>query len=189
MENKFEEMDQWMMKASRDVREQKISQKELNAFHESVMSKIMIQQPSHWSLPYTGLMFAAAFSLAIILGTVFYLHQVQVSKTEEKPVKVEVKLITAPMIPSPAVNDQAAHVTAMPQAPTPVMSQPAVSTAIPIFQEMEILEEIEALKELGVWTEEDEEEAGIPVEAAFIELENYAGEKQPSVMLSPPART
>ena len=49
--------------------------------------------------------------------------------------------------------------------------QGALNDGAPPVTEAEILSDIEALKELGVWTEEDEEKLGILAEERFSELE------------------
>lgn len=191
MEDKFGKMDKWMMNASREVREQRISRKELDAFHEEVMKKIAASQTSGWKLPFPGMMMAAGFSLAVILGAAFYLNQVRVVP-EEKPVKAEVKLVTEPLVPAPQIKEPAMpepiSIPVISQAAPAALSQqvPASAPAV-LAKEEDLLQEIEALKELGLWTEEDEEEAGIPVETAFAELENYFGEAPSQAPIPVPA--
>ncbi len=194
MENDFEKMDEWMMKASRRAREQKVPQKELDAFHEGVMKKIVDGSRPGFGMPFAGFVFAGAFTAAVVLGAAFYFRQVTVTPDVAAPVRAEVTLVTPTDVPLPEIP--VSPIIQTPPVPAlvtvqPIMDMPGFSKIEdPAFKDEDILEEIEALKELGVWSEEDEEEAGIPIEAAFLELESYSGDSQPSGVMTPPsART
>ena len=73
-----------------------------------------------------------------------------------------------------------------PIAPVPVFSEPS-GPPLAEFRESNIIQEIEALKELGLWTDEDEEAIGIPAEQAFSEMEiafDDAGNQGPSITIA-----
>ncbi len=65
-------------------------------------------------------------------------------------------------------------------APAP---EPA-SAQLKELEESDIVSEIEALKELGVWTDEDETAIGIPADTALGDLE-YGLESDPAITFSP----
>lgn len=167
-QDEFEKMDDSMLKTFRPLREQKFSKAEMDDFHAKVMKQIADRPIPQAGFPYAGLVTAAAFSAAVIFAAAFYFHQLQVPPHQEAPVKAKVvRTIPIPEIPAPQIS-----------VPAPV-----------VIAEEDLLAEIEALKELGVWTEEDEEEAGIPVEAAFLELARYAEDfQQPSPAAPPSSR-
>lgn len=174
------------MKAARASREKQFSQNEMDQFHTDVMKKVSSLPARGAGMPFAGLALTAVFALSVIGAAVFYLNRVPVEKMESTPVKADVRLVTPPIV-SPVVTEivDRMNTPAVPsQVPAPLMKRETETQAPAAgVKEDELLEEIEALKELGVWTEEDEEEAGIPVEAAFLELANYVSDNQSSVAM------
>lgn len=171
MNDDFIKLDEWMLDTTRRERERRVPEKDLTGFQEEVMRKIMARQHQGFSIPYGGLAMVSVFSLAVILGAVFYLNGTP-SKKETPRVSSSAAPVTAPVVqkvilPVPAV---------IPNIPVTVpeveVSKPAANMSQPAtLSESEILDEIEALKELGVWTEDDEDRAGIPVEVIFADLD------------------
>lgn len=159
MSDDFKKLDDWMMDAAKNTREQKIPEGELKDFHEGVMRKIMERQNAGAGFPYMGLAFVAALSLAVTFGAVIYMKSVKV-----EPVTQEEASEIKPVAAAPVLQQE------IPEIKTPV-PQPKVQASAPALNEAEIIDEIEALKELGAWTEEDEAEAGIPVEVTFGDLD------------------
>ncbi len=171
MNDDFIKLDEWMLEATRREREGRVPEKDLLGFQEGVMRKIMERQRRGFGFPSMGLAMVSVFSLAVIFGAVVYLNRMP-SKKETPVVSSAPAPVAAPVIKKvilPVAN-------VIPNIPVTVpevkVSGPSVSVSQPsLLSESEIMEEIEALKELGAWTEEDEERAGIPVEVSFADLD------------------
>ena len=72
---------------------------------------------------------------------------------------------------APGVTPAPSLVSSLAEPAKPVqVSAPAPKAKVPL-SDQEIFSEIEALRELGAWSEEDEEAIGIPAESIFSELE------------------
>ena len=158
MDNDFKKMDDWMMDAARQEREKRVPEKDMKEFHDGVIKKILERQRHGIGMPYVGLGMAGVLSLALILGLVIYLRPNPAAKVKpavEQPIAVS----------STTVQEKASSVEA---------------AAPPPMTESSLVEDIEALKELGVWTDQDEEEAGIPVEVIFSDLETGLTLQQPA---------
>jgi hypothetical protein len=170
MNDDFKKLDEWMMNASKKAREKKVPEKDLQDFHDNVMKKILERQNAAPGFPYAGLAAVAAFSLAVIFGAVMYMHSVKVEKNEtEKAQTVENQRLDA-------IHSGPSHYASLDgkddgkQFMSGSLSSAEGPTRVPLT-EASIVDEIEALKEIGAWTEEDEAEAGIPVEVTFGDLE------------------
>jgi hypothetical protein len=191
MSDDFKKLDDWMMDAAKREREQRVPEKDLQAFHDGVMKKILERGNRGFGMPYAGFAAAAALTFAMVLGTVIYIQNVRVPVSEESAklsqngTRAQARVEKEPMLA--AVKTPAAvfyrEPVSQPQAsPAPK----ALAVQPPPLTESDIVDEVEALKELGVWTEDDEAEAGIPVEVTFGDLEAAFEGAQPSIPQGPP---
>ena len=149
MNREFEKMDSEMMEIFKPARNQAMPEGLLKNFSARVESKIL-KGNIRAGLGGGGLAAwgFAFFILAVVLWRVL---------PAQGPAAVPVPVI---VLESPALRVP----PGAKQSPVPHdVSAPATET--------EILSDIEALKELGVWTEEDEEKIGILAEERFSELE------------------
>ncbi len=156
MSDNFEKLDEWMMEVTRAAREKKVPEKDRQGFQESVMRKIAERQIVSPGIPYFGVSVMAAICVLAVLGVIWMSRPATAPapKTEVKPF-VQAQP-AAPMTSAPVIISQEAKPAAVSKKP---------------MTEQEILNDIEALRELDSWTEQDEEEAGIPVEVTFSDLD------------------
>ena len=154
MSQDFEKLDKEMMEKMKNLREQKMPEGLLWNFGAQVERKILARQARPTGM---GLGWASLFAA----GLAFLLFGVAVWKL--LPARPRV-------VPVPVT----ASVTSIPAVSAPVILRPkAEESTRDILRSApaEIVNEIEALKEIGVWTDEDEEKIGIALEETFDELE------------------
>lgn len=151
MNGDFEEVDREMMAALKGMRDQKMPEGLLKDFSAGVERKILERKirPAGSGAGWVGVfVFCFAF---LIFGVVLW-KLFPVSKPQVIPVPVTVTMTAS-----------------VPGASKPEGGIPG-KIKMPL-NEAEITSEIEALRELGVWTEEDEEKLGIVMEETLSELE------------------
>ncbi len=149
----FEKMDEAWMQALRSVREKKVPNNILRNFDVLVAQRIIHQQKENpvfaggWALVLLP-------ALAIVLAVGIWRFFPEFKKPSP----------TVPALTSQFVQPEPLKVEAV-EALVPA----AISVAD--LHEEEIADEIEALKDLGVWTDEDESSVGILPENTFDELD------------------
>ncbi len=168
MDNKeFEKLDQDLMKGLSGLREKQVPQEIRKNFKRSVEERILgLGRPAPFSFSvFVVPACVLVFGLALCW---FYLRPKHV-----EPLVAEPKPMVKAEMPKVETAKPEAKSSAVVIPEKPVM----VSVAKPAeINENELLEEIEALKELGVWTDEDEKDIGISTDQLFEELEIMAGE-------------
>ncbi len=179
----FEKMDKDFLSSLKNVRERKVPEAVRRNFKRSVEERLASSvRPGGFSLSFLILP-----ALAVVFGAVLcwiYLKPVP-SGREMIPAEAEAQKneiapqmagapLPAPGFKAPALSagaQKAIHsnvqIDDQPSAKQPELSQ---------ITESNIVSEVELLKELGVWTEKDEEEVGITSDQIFEELETLAGE-------------
>ncbi len=174
----FEKMDQEWMRKLEGARERKVPDSVRAGFRKSVEDRIF----------KAGRGFSFAFAPAlvplVILGagialSWFYLRPQQ----PLVPVQVEDRIQQPQARTAVISNEQNRTFKPAPptqqsgfQAVTEKAAAPVPAALTPELTESNIVEEIEMLKELGVWTEDDETEIGVSADQIFEELETMAGE-------------
>jgi hypothetical protein len=178
MSDEFNKLDDWMMEIVKPEREKRLSEEDLKGFHDDVMKRVIERQNRGFGSPYVGFAFAAALSLAVIFGAVLYMRSVNIEKEKIAetggPVKTNAEKKPAPQYAAIDKRDSGKEFL------SGSLSNASLPQAAPLT-EANILDEIEALKELGSWTEEDEAEAGIPADVTFADLEVGGQTNQPQV--------
>ncbi len=172
----FDKLDRDLMKGLQTLREKPVPQEIRRNFRRSVEERILeIGRPPLFSWQ-TALIPAAVLVLGLALIVLFVKPRpVTVSpQMKEAPAviretaKSEVKIL-APALPMPSEVKREVQVDREIQNQNP-------QTQAAVVSESDLLSEIETLKELGVWTDEDEEEIGISSDQIFEELEILMGE-------------
>ena len=151
MADPFEKLDKEMMEALQEVRHQKIPEGLLRNFSTEVQRKIQER-----NIRPAGI--GLGLGIWVILALAFLTFGMVIWKL-------------LPPAPKPKVVPILMPVSQIPAAATPSSSAPPSKITPAPLTESEIISEIEALKELGVWTEEDEAKLGITLEETFSELE------------------
>lgn len=164
----FEKIDQELFEKLQEVREKKVPASLRSDFSLEIERRIEgMGRPFVFHPGYAILPICAVLGAALCW---FYL----------KP---------EPRVPEP---HPAVLISAAAQAPTekktftskPLIVSSAPSQSVPVVKESilpqitesNLVSELEVLKELGVWTEEDEQEIGISRDLIFEELETFAGD-------------
>jgi hypothetical protein len=171
----FEELDQQMMDFTKTSREKSVPKKELENFNSEVMKKIarFESEPPDFN---PLLISISLFCFLIMVSGMVFIHSVETGKIHPKKLQFLLPAPAAAMTHETiAVKLQPVPAPQVPPAviPAAVSSQPAQGQTVRSLNEEELIAEIEALRELGVWTEEDEEQAGMPVEVTFAETELF----------------
>ena len=156
----FKGLDDWMMTVTRGERQGHVPDKDLEDFHDEVMKKILERQRSGFGHPYAGFAVAAGISIAVIFSAILYIRLVPVEKPKPVAMEVTKQAAVSPIIPASVETVKAE-----------TLASQAKKAELPVFTEATLVDEIEALKELGAWTEDDEAEAGIPADVTFSDLE------------------
>ena len=172
----FEKMDREFLSSLKDVREKKVPEEIRRDFKRSVEERL-----ASAGQPGFGLSLLAAPALVLVLGAALCWVYLKPAPPVQENIPVETELqkketvteaLPAPMpvaapAPVPAAVRKIVHSDVQMNAQLPKLAQ---------ITESNIVNELEALKELGVWTEKDEEEIGITSDQIFEELETLAGE-------------
>ena len=150
MSQDFEKMDKEMMEALKELRGQKIPEGLLKDFSAGVEQKIRDRnvRPLGAGLGWTSF---------LALGVAFLVFGIVIWKLLPSRPRV---------IPIPARSAAESPAVFSTRATAPAAEKFSAPLA-----EAEISSEIEALRELGVWTDEDEQKLGIALEETFDELE------------------
>lgn len=177
----FEKMDREFLTHLRSVREKKVPEGIRRKFKSSVEERLLSSaRPGSFGLPF---IIAPAFVL--LLGAVMcwiYLKpagtvrenipgEMELQKkdiyvqTQAVPAEVSASTVVVPLAKKDIQSN--VQVVTMPKLNSPILSQ---------ITESNVVSELEALKELGVWSEKDEEEIGVSSDQIFEELETLAGE-------------
>lgn len=171
MVDDFKKMDEFFQKIFREQSENFSPEKNMKGFSDSVVKKILERQRSR----QIGFSLALGFSAAAILG----LAMVVVIQQKQMPVAEAPEKMEA-QAPAVITNEIAA-----PEAIQTESAKPAAPAVRETVTAETIAADIEALKELGLWTEQDEEAIGIPVETAFSEVMTYLETEQPAISMPP----
>lgn len=158
MNNDFKNLDDWMMKAARGERDQKMSPEELKAFQASVIKKIAERKApgSIFGMPAASMVFVFGLLFLLALSGAYFLGM-QIGKTAK---------------PSLSQAQQNSSVSSeLSRAP---------------LKDETLLIEVAVLRELGVWTDDDEQAIGIPLDALMQELDTYTPEAQPVLQIAGP---
>lgn len=172
--DKFEKLDAELMKGLSGLREKSVPAEIRRNFRRSVEERVLrMNRPAAFS-------WNAAILPVFVLGLAIGFSWFYLKPKPVRPVVTAVPTIeqeirqTAP--PTQAVQKRASVTREVVQPQIPLKPAAAVQESLPAISESELVSEIEMLKELGAWTEEDEAEIGIPSEQIFEELEMLAGE-------------
>lgn len=167
----FEKMDKEFLDGLKNIREKKVPDTVRQNFKQSVERRIMSAgRPAGFGFSFAMLpVFVLAAGVALCW---FYLRP-----NRPVPVNVEIKQESAP-IQTPALV-----LKTVPEAPVKIQPN---APKLEEITESNLVAELEALKELGVWTEQDEEEIGIPADLIFEELEAMIGEMPAGETLTVP---
>ncbi len=173
----FEKMDREWMDSLERMRERKVPEDIRRGFRKSVEQRILKAGQGFSFSPAPVLTAVAIVCLGAALCW-FYLRPRQplvVTRPEQR--------IQYPNASDAVTSFNQEEASAGLPAPVPasVVRDTAPRAALPlpsgpVLDESNIVEEIEALKELGVWTDDDEEEIGVSAEQIFNELEMAAAD-------------
>ena len=164
----FEKMDKEFLNSLKNAREKKVPEGIRRDFKRSVEERL-----ASAGQPAFGLSLVAVPALVLVLGAALCWFYVKPAPPVQKNISVETELQKKETVTEalPAAVQKIVHsnvqMNAHPAAQHPELAQ---------ITESNIVNELEALKELGVWTEKDEEEIGITSNQIFEELETLAGE-------------
>ena len=176
MADEFEKMDDYLKKVFRDQKDIFQPGKDLKGFSDSVVKRILERQRNR----QIGFGIAAGFSAVAVFGMVMvFVMQPRPATAPEisAPAAVEAK------VPASMVN-QAREIIPAVSKKQELVQAPAATVTVPEpVTEETLAAEIEALKDLGVWTEQDEEEIGIPADVIFAEIQTYLETEQPSIAM------
>ncbi len=164
MNHEFEKMDAEMMETFKRARNQEIPEGLLKNFSASVERKILERhvRPSRLGVGWAGL---AVLGFAfLIFGAVLWRL---LPATRPAPVQVPVQAVNSVILRPEAEESREILRSAQDDKRRAQDDKQRIQND----DSTEILSDIEALKELGVWTEEDEEKLGILAEERFSELE------------------
>lgn len=159
----FEQLDREMMKNMETMRLRPVPPEIRKDFRRSVEQRILLELRGGGF----SLMTFAVPLCVLALGAAlcwFYLRPPRIQPPAETvPQKKETVQVRQPV---PAVPREVRPARAV--QPVPVRP---VSIQLPVITENNVVDEIEALKELGAWTDQDETDIGIPADQSFAELD------------------
>lgn len=164
----FEKLDQELMKGLKEARERRVPEEALKGFSDSVAKRILERKNRKPAFGFPAWVVIPAFALLAGAG-LWYWMGVKVPQTPS-PENLKMRPQAVPSVPGivPETRRVAAPAKELISTPTAPAANPI---SLPALQDSDIADEIEALKELGEWTEEDEEVIEIPLEESFTELE------------------
>ena len=164
----FEKLDQEMMRSLGTVRRKRVPEEIRKNFRAAVEKRIL-ESTRPGGFP---LLFAAVPAVVLILGLALCWFYLRPAPRPLMPEPALARTVRSAMVPAAAPAPKAAAPVIEVAKPQP----PAPEAQLSKITENNIVDEIEALKELGAWTDDDEQAIGIPSDQIFEELETLAGE-------------
>ena len=168
MKDDFDKLDKEMMERLKPVREKSIPESIRKNFAEDVEKKIIDGEPASGGFGW-GVVLAPA--LLVFVGVVVFLKMTAVPEKASQ--------VVPPAQPIAKVAKPIAAPTPV-DVPAPVAQTPVKSSVVDeveqlsVETESELFSEIEVLKELGVWNEEDDQILDISMEDSLREMELFA---------------
>lgn len=181
----FEQMDRELEERFRPLKEVRIPQEIFKNFDVQVRRKIMEQE--HRLLPLGVWYAAVAVSLVTIaaIGILVWRMNIKAPEPIAQPVKAVLGESQRQSVPSdnskllrparPAENESVQGTAADHDAGAALsdsnLGNGLPDSEMPALKDSDLVTEIEALQELGAWTEEDDDSIGISLEHSLAELE------------------
>lgn len=165
----FEKMDREFLDGLKNVREKKVPESIRANFKRSVLERLVSAgKPAAFSLS-----FAAVPVLILALGGALCWFYLKPNRAVPDNLRTRAEVLKA------EAENKEKPTEVFPAIPKQVKTTEESALRVPELvkvTESNLISELEALKELGVWTEADEEEIGISADQIFVELETFASE-------------
>lgn len=167
----FEKMDKEFLDNLKSVREKKVPESVRKDFKQSVEKRLFAAgQPAPFAFS-----FAVVPVLILGLGAALCWFYLRPNRAVPDNMQTRAEVLKAEQLKKETPPEVIVPIN--PKVPVKTTAETALRVPeLPQVTESNLVAELEALKELGVWTEKDEEEIGISADQVFVELETLASE-------------